>query len=265
MENRMYFQAPTFQENALNPDIMRYIFMAFVMLFSLASLFFLPIDFAAIQMSFDPGFGLFGIIVLVIFGVKIVCLLDFHFILFGGANAYNVRALSTIIQIVGISAIGLSLLIVGVEIGILTKNFLAIIVHPFVLDFGLFVICSGLSFFVINEAPKMENLPIAYMPISQQSKINYPMMQISSLEPQLVQAPVQAPVQVPVQPVPPQVKYPELELHQFNEPVMMVQPAPQVMPIRYIEMQAQPQPVKLIDQPKTVSGTFLPYYIKDQK
>ncbi len=250
----MYFQPQTPQFYASNPYF-RYIFMSFVLLFSVISLFFLPVDIAAIQMSLDPGFTIFFILVLIIFLTKMLCLVDFYLILFGGSTAAELKMISFILQIVGSVFVGVSLIVVAVEIYILTNMFIAVLVHPFVIDFFLFMICNVLSYLVMNEttAP-VQGFAYVAVPQQQQSKA-YPMMTFAAPtpEPEIVE--------VPMQPMP-SIKYPELPTQAFTEQMPFVPQLPKFFEIAAMQATTKkPEAPKAPVQPKAETLTFVPYYV----
>ena len=183
------------------------IMMAITIVFSLVSMFFLPVDFAALKMSLDPGFTIFFVLVLAVFLVKIFNIADFYLVLFMGTNSMN--TFHYIILGMGAFLVGGSLVIVIIEILILTQDFWAVVSHPFFIDFALFMLNNIFAFLhIFLYSPTMS--PYQYAAV-QPEQIEYPAMPM----PQEFVLP-----QFPFQPQPP------------------TQPQPPVQP----QVQAQPQP-----------------------
>ena len=228
----MYFQP----ELKAAQSVSWYALLTFVLLFSVVSVFFIPIDIATIQMSLDPGFSIFFILVLIVFIVKIFCLMSFYMILFGTVNSSN-NIMHLILQILGTLLIGGSFVIVTVEIYVLTKSFMAVIVHPFVIDFFLFFLCNIMSYLVMTQAPPV---PFAYFAVPQQQPKAYQMI---PMQPQVEQAPT--------------IQYPEIPINFFPEQLSFESQMPQMS-----QMLQMPQMPKLSEAPK--KPAYVPFYVLPQ-
>ena len=256
--------------------IIYYTFFGATMIYSVVSLFFLPIDIAAIRMSLDPGFTIFFILVTLVFTFKIICVVDFHATLFIKPLVPPYREISLILQGLGSIFVGLSFIIVAVEIYILTQSFLAVIVHPFVIDFGLFLFCKILAYahIFVPEASSEENF--MYLPVPQQQN-NQPMYQMPQMKAPVVPAQEQIqmvampamypelPIQEPVRQVMQSVRrYPEMPI-----PVPMQMFQQQVRQPRMVQMVPKPEQPVMPEQPKVPENSkarpefmaFVPYYM----
>lgn len=224
------------QPKMVNPYIY-YAMMVPTVIFSVVSVFFLPIDIAAIKMSLDPGFTVFFILVIIIFAIKMLNLLWFYLMLVQ-AEKLVTSLFNTIVLAFGTLFVGGSLVVVAVEIYLLTNSFVAVIAHPFVMDFMLFMICNIIAH-VANCMATDKPTPYEYVQVPQRQMV-YP-----------VEAPVEM-KEMPVQPVP--IQYPELPIQVPIEPIY-----PELnMPFQFVQA-----PPKKVEAPKAQapSRAFIPYYI----
>jgi hypothetical protein len=225
------------QPKVVNPAFY-YVLMVPTVIFSVISVFFLPIDIAAIKMSLDPGFTVFFILVILVFIIKMLNLLWFYLMLVQ-AEKLKTSLFNTIVLSLGTLFVGGSLAVVAVEIYLLTNSFLAVLSHPFVMDFGLFFICNICAHLANCLAD--DKMTYEYLPVPQRQMF-YP-----------VDAPVEM-KEMPVQPTPVQIQYPELPIQVPMEPIY-----PELnMPIQYFQT-----PPKKVEAPKAPapSRAFIPYYI----
>lgn len=112
---------------------MKVTLLIFTSLFSLFSLFFLAVDIVAIKMSLDPGMTAFFWIVIVVFAIRMVTLINFWLTIFYENTSLFWFSFSWYILALG--AVGTSVGIIMWEIYTLTKNWTAVFIHPFVLNF----------------------------------------------------------------------------------------------------------------------------------
>ena len=146
----LYIPPPQYQPQVPGPNpIVKIMFIVAIICFSLVSLFFLPVDIVAIKMSLDPGFTIFFILVLIVFIVKILNLAIFYMMAFRTIEQNYTWLLEYIVLVSGTLFIGGSLLVVAYEIYLLTKNIMAVLIHPFVIDFLAFMICNILGYIYI--------------------------------------------------------------------------------------------------------------------
>lgn len=266
-----------------------YPLMALVMLYSLVSVFFLPIDIAAIKMSLDPGFTIFFVLVLIVFGVKMLSLLDFYILLFvpspdSPVNVTPWKTISWFIIVPGTLCIGASLAIIVVEIYLLTQSIMAVLIHPFVMNFGLFMLCNILAYAENTSRGDSVSESYEYMPITQEM---YPqfvpapaeMQELPMIKPREApkqpeatqkqeekkpETPIQKPQEPPKQPEPP--KYPELPIQVAPKmPFQFVQVPASYPEMPFQVMQAPMQYVQVpqmqVERPRREARTFMPYFI----
>jgi hypothetical protein len=256
------------------PSVQKIITMAFVFVFTLMSVFYLPIDIASIQMSMDPGFTGFFVIVVTLFALKIASLTLFYFVLFDTSSIPIIPTyLRNSIIYTGFSMHSAALTVVVIEIWMLTQSIIAIISHPFVLDFGVFVFTCSL---VITQFYWPGSNTQGYMIIPQQVNTAQPEMisEMQIINPFMSQkSAVKLPeMPKPVQPVPPVVEEPKVEVAELKqpEPPMIKQP-------EYPSLEVPEEPkVKLMMDPrfpmfepivdkvpmkKKPMFQFVPYYV----
>lgn len=225
--------------------------MVFVFIFSLITIVFMPIDFAAISMSIDPGFTGFFLIILSIFLLKIACVICFYIVLF--MQLATLRTVCIIILIIGEVVIFLSMVVVGAEIYILTQSVMALCIHPFMIDFLFFVLADA---FTLIVACRSSSSTVEYIALPQQQMFSNEQIEMMKLKPSdkpVVEEPKEK-VEVPVVPS----DYPLLE-----------QPQPPTLPVEQMVVMDpqfamfQPLPVykKPVTQQKKPIVSFVPYYI----
>jgi len=233
----MYVQPQQPQSLNTIPIYLYYPLMVFTVLFSVVSLFFLPIDIAAIKMSLDPGFTVFFILVIVIFSIKLLNIIWFYMVLLDTTQiAFNYIHFTVLI--LGTLFVGASLIVVFVEIYLLTNSILAALMHPFVIDFLLFMVCNILAHVANCMATK--TVSFEYMQVPQRRMV-YPM---------------EAPVEMKEMPVPfaqAPIQYPDLSVYIAQEPIVYPE-----MPFQFVQA-----PPKKAEAPKAQepSRVFVPYYI----
>lgn len=212
-------------------------------------------------MSLDPGFTIFFVLVLIVFIVKMLCLVDFFVILFvPSTSTIASTTIGYIIQGLGSATIGVSFAIVAIEIYVLTSNFMAVLIHPFVIDFLLFLICNILSYFIIGTVsvsspeyvyvavPQVQKEKLVEMKeiVKEEPKKEEPKKEAEKkpAEPAKVEVPVK--VELPVQPVAP--AKPETPKKEAEKAPMMEMPVfPQLpiqIPIQYMPRR-QPQEMQM--------------------
>jgi len=234
----LYVQPQQPQSLKAIPTYVYYPLMVFTVLFSVVSLFFLPIDIAAIKMSLDPGFTVFFILVIVIFVIKLINIVWFYMVMMD-ATLIGFNFIHFTVLILGTLFVGGSLVVVFVEIYLLTNSILAALMHPFVIDFLLFMICNILAH-VANCIAYKPALSYEYMPVPQRRMV-YPM---------------EAPVEMKEMPVPGAqvpIQYPDLSVQIAQEPIVYPE-----MPFQFVQT-----PPKKAEAPKVQehSRVFVPYYI----
>lgn len=266
-------------QNLKARSILYYIFMAVVMLFAVVSLFFIAIDAAAIKMSLDPGFTIFFVLVLLVFISKLLCLFDFFIILFVDSSSVLAnKIISYAIQGCGSLFVGASLVIIVVEIYILTNSIAAVLIHPFVIDFFLFMICNIMSYLVIGSTsvtmteyvyvalpqkaatPQPKEVEMATIASDDESKKDEPVKPVETKVPIAPETPIkpmetkkaEAPKQVPSQPMNPRREvpaFPQLPVHIPMQFMHNVQPMMQV-PVQMPMIQQFPEmPMQFMQQP----------------
>jgi len=234
------------------PTFIYYPLLVLTVLFSVVSLFFLPIDLAAIKMSMDPGFTVFFILVIVIFSIKIANLIWFYMIITtaGTNTAFNI--VNFIVLILGTLFVGGSLVVVFVEIYLLTNSILAALCHPFVIDFLLFMLCNILAH--VGNCMLTPSQGFAYMPVPQRRMV-YQMeapVELKEMPATVAQVPIQYP-ELPVHIAPEPIQYPDM-------PFYIAQPRPPKFP--EMPMSFVMEAPKKAEAPKVQPpiGAFVPYY-----
>lgn len=237
--------------------------MVFVFAFTLMTVFFMPIDFAAISMSFDPGFSLFALIVIGVFVIKLLCLASFYVLLFFDlTNLGGLKLACQILLWVGFGIFLAAFSIVAIEIWLLTKSFLAIISHPFIWNFGLFFI-TALIVNISAYIPNATESPYAFYPVPQE-QMQYDLPVEMGEMPHWQPIPKifpEYPVEIPVlkQPVPP----PEIELKEpeLVQPEPPKEEKPAEKPEAYPKFPMfEPLPKRSMTQKKQMQ-VFVPYFI----
>jgi hypothetical protein len=163
------------------------------------------------------------------------------------------RTVCIIVLSAGELIIFLSALVVGGEIYLLTSSFMALLIHPFMIDFFFFLLADGFTLVVAIRNPSST---VEYIQIPQQQMFFNEQVEMMNLK-SAVQAEVEEPkenIEVPMVPI----NYPVLE-----------QPQPPEMPEAHKVMfdpqfaMFQPLPVykKPVAQPKKQMAAFVPYYI----
>ena len=187
----MYFKPKGINE--MSPT-MKCVLMTVTIMFTILSIILLPVDISTIKMSMVPSFNTFTILVIIVISVKFLCLLDWYLML---CTTSIPNIIHGIAQICGSIFVGGAFVVTVAEICIVLIDLkwyqiiLAMLMHPFIIDLGFFMICNVLSHIAIwFKASNTEYTMIPQMPMS------YPMTLINA--PELI-------TQMPSQPVPPTV------------------------------------------------------------
>jgi hypothetical protein len=126
-------------------DWQRYWLMISLVIITLCTLIFLPIEIKSIQISIDSKNVYFIVLVILVFIMKLVSIIDWYFIVF---HILDMHILHLIITGLGTFVILVSAIVTGIEIYIAMKDqeigliLAAIFLHPSMLNFEVFLLCA---------------------------------------------------------------------------------------------------------------------------
>ena len=161
--------------------------MVVLVLITLFSIIFLPIEIKTIQLSIDSKSAIFVIAITVVIGIKYLTIADWYLIVFTTIPKpvhYILTGIGILIMFISavITALEIYLAMQGLPINIILMG---IVFHPFMINFEVFLICSIAPIVALSlRSPR----PTEYSEIPQ---MVYPMeqfneMRFSTPSPQLV-------------------------------------------------------------------------------
>ena len=156
----------------------------FVYISAVVSILMIPLHFALLIMSLDPGFGLYFILVSLVMIVK--CVNVVYFFLYFYTKITDL-SMFKIVFLTGEAVVGITLIVLDIQIIGITHNFFSLFSNPFVYDFGLFVIATGMMLSILFFNPT--SYEYAYYPA------NLPAQGTQFVNPQLYKnTPAEAPI-----------------------------------------------------------------------
>ena len=183
-----YYPKPQFQE--VGTSYIKYIYIFFLIFYTvLTPMYYELFIFTLIYTYMYGNMALFfGMLIIAL--PRILSMIDFYFLLFGGQTAYRYKKCSLVIQLASSVIVGLFTVLYVIVIG-MDDTFEEFIKDPMVRESILFLICNGLSYPVINEQPSQigaEN----YLPVMSNdgSRMSIPMQPVPMVAPQSSSMPV---------------------------------------------------------------------------
>jgi len=162
-----------------------------LVLITLFSIIFLPIEIKTIQLSMDSKSPIFVILITVVIGIKYLTIADWYLIAFNLAPSSFFRYIHYIITGLGVVITFVSAVVTGFEIYLAMQGLpiniilTAIILHPFMINFEVFLICSiaPIVMLVVEGCKSTEysEIPQMVYPMEQFNEIRF-----STPSPQLV-------------------------------------------------------------------------------